>query len=300
MIKRRTFLKQGSMVAMLASLAPKVLLAKPKGYKFGYQLFSVRDFMDKKPEQTLKDLSAMGYEDFETYGLDTEKIGYYGMKSTNFRRLLNDNGLSTSSGHYNLADFIDTPKAMQVYVEKSIQGAIDLGQEYITWPWLPPEQRNLQNYERMPDILNKVGEQISEADAGLCLAYHNHGWDLQDLGNGKVGYEIIRKETDPNLVKLQLDMYWAVHAGFDPAELISREPQRYVMWHLKDMDKITRDYSEMGKGSIDYVDILSRTSQTGLKYFYVEQGGNYAVDSMTSAQTSASYVRNNLDQFLFR
>jgi sugar phosphate isomerase/epimerase len=46
------------------------------------------------------------------------------------------------------------------------------------------------------------------------------------------------------------------------------------MWHIKDMDKISRDYSELGNGSIDFTVILPEASRAGLQYYYIEQGGN--------------------------
>jgi len=91
------------------------------------------------------------------------------------------------------------------------------------------------------------------------------------------------------LVKLQIDMYWVMHSSKQtPKELISQHPGRYVMWHIKDMDKITRDYTELGNGSIDYVDVLPDPNESGLEYFYIEQGGNFAHNAMNFS-TSSKY-----------
>ena len=95
----------------------------------------------------------------------------------------------------------------------------------------------------MADKLNLIGEQVKSADLGF--AYHNHGYEFQNWG-GTSGHDILMKITDKNLVKLQMDMYWVIHSGKTPKELVDKHPGRYVMWHIKDMDKITRDYSELG------------------------------------------------------
>lgn len=50
----------------------------------------------------------------------------------------------------------------------------------------------------------------------------------------------------------------------------------YVIWHIKDTDKVTRDYTELGNGSIAYIDNLSKVNTDVLKYYYLEQGGSYA------------------------
>lgn len=134
--------------------------------------------------------------------------------------------------------------------------------------------------------------------AGLGFAYHNHGFEFEDH-NGQIGFDIILNETDPELVKLQLDWYWVMHSSkLRPAEWIAKAPKRYVMWHIKDMDKITRDYSELGNGSIDYNQILPEASQEGLEFYYLEQGGNFAKDSMQSIADSAIYFKENLQKFL--
>lgn len=107
------------------------------------------------------------------------------------------------------------------------------------------------------------------------------------------------KETDPALVKLQIDLYWVMHSSKrSPAELFSLQPGRFVMWHLKDMDKVSRDYSELGNGSIDFTKILPDATRSGLEYYYIEQGGNFAKDPLTSVTVSAAYLKKNLEQYL--
>ena len=70
------------------------------------------------------------------------------------------------------------------------------------------------------------------------------------------------------------------------------------MWHVKDMHKVSRDYTELGNGSIDYTVILPAASQAGLQYYYLEQGGNFAKDSMTSVADSVAFFRKNLEKYL--
>ena len=66
------------------------------------------------------------------------------------------------------------------------------------------------------------------------------------------------------------------------------------MWHIKDMHKVTRDYTELGNGSIDYHEIMPDPSLSGLEFYYLEQGGNYTVNSMESAAASAEYFKQQL------
>ncbi|MEL6592192.1 MAG: sugar phosphate isomerase/epimerase, partial [Bacteroidota bacterium] len=117
--------------------------------------------------------------------------------------------------------------------------------------------------------------------------------------DGQNGYDLIISETDAALVKLQMDLYWVMHSSKEtPKEIIARQPGRVVMWHIKDMDKETRDYTELGNGSINYHEILPDPDVSGLEYYYIEQGGNFAVNSLESASTSARYFKAELQQYL--
>jgi hypothetical protein len=71
------------------------------------------------------------------------------------------------------------------------------------------------------------------------------------------------------------------------------------MWHIKDMHKGSRDYTELGNGSIDYSTILPDASLAGMKYYYLEQGGNFGKDPIQSITESAAFFKRNLKHHLF-
>ena len=153
-------------------------LKQPK-FKLGYQLYSIRDEMAKNPIATLKALKAMGYQDFETYGYDAQKNMFYGFTATEFNLILEDLDLTVTSGHYGFAPFIkQSDEALKQYVDRCIIGAKAVNSKYITWPFIEPEQRNLETYKLMPHKLNLIGKQVTEA--GLGFAYHNHGYEFED------------------------------------------------------------------------------------------------------------------------
>lgn len=297
-MNRRHFIEQtGAICATtLIPLTCKPMEDKPK-YKMGYQLYSIRDEMAKDPIATLQALKAMGYEDFEAYGFDEVNGMFYGIKSAEFKQRLDDMGLSVTSGHYGFSPYLEkSDDELRRFVDQCIAGAKTLNSPYITWPWIAPEQRTPENFKLMATKLNLIGEQV--ASAGLGFAYHNHGFEFEDH-DGVTGFDIILADTDPALVKLQIDMYWVMHSSsFTPDDLIKKQPGRFVMWHIKDMDKISRDYTELGNGSIDYLKLLPDPVESGLEYCYIEQGGNYAHSSMQSAEDSASYYKEHLQKFL--
>ncbi|ELR72102.1 Sugar phosphate isomerase/epimerase [Fulvivirga imtechensis AK7] len=272
------------------------MFEKPK-YKMGLQLYTIHEDMTKDTIATLKAAKAMGYEEFETFGFDSEKGTFYGYTSSEFKKILEDLEVTASSGHYGFSSYLAKPDdELKRFVDQCIKGAHALGMKYITWPWLAPEQRTMDNFKLMSKKLNVIGEQVTAA--GLGFAYHNHGFEFIEH-HGEKGFDIILSETDPTLVKLEMDMYWVMHSSkLTPKELVRDQPGRYVMWHIKDMDKVTRDYTELGNGSIDYVEILPDPVESGLEFYYLEQGGNYAHSPMKSIADSADYFKKHLQQYL--
>lgn len=295
---RRNFIMQ-STFAMSACVLPAWGRAHGSSakYKMGLQLFSIRDPMAKDVTGTVKTIAGIGYEDCETYGYNPAKGTYYGLKAADFKQLLADHNMITTSGHYDFTKYFDkSSDEMMHYVDQCIAGANALGQRYITWPWLDPAFRSLENFHVLAAKLNTIGDRVNKA--GLGFAYHNHDFEFVDY-NGENGYHIIMNETDPKLVKLQMDLYWVMHSSkLSPAELFSQQQGRFVMWHIKDMDKITRDYSELGNGSIDFTVILPEASRAGLQYYYIEQGGNFAKNPIQSITDSAAYFKKNLEKYL--
>jgi sugar phosphate isomerase/epimerase len=294
-INRRNFI--GQTMALTSSamfLSSAFTSSAKKKYEMGLQLFTMRDDMAKDPVNSLKRIAAIGYQDLETYGYDPGQNKYYGFKASEFKKVLDDTNLTTSSGHYDLFRYLEKPVELKEYVARCIEGAHALNQKYITWPWLDPESRSIEKFKILADRLNVIGEQIKSG--GLRLAYHNHDFEFIDH-NGQTGYDIIMRDTDPALVKLQIDLYWAMHSSKrTPHELFKLQPGRFVMWHIKDMDKKNRDYTELGNGSIDYTKIMPDTRLAGMEYYFVEQGGNFATDPFTSITNSAQYVKANLQK----
>lgn len=182
------------------------------------------------------------------------------------------------------------------YTDQCIAGAHAIGQKYITWPWLDPLSRSIEKFKFVAGKLNAIGERVNKAQLGF--AYHNHDFEFIDH-NGVKGYDIILRDTDPSLVKFQIDLYWVMYSSKEtPHELFSKQPGRFVMWHVKDMDKVTRDYTELGNGSIDYSTILPDAKLAGMQYYFLEQGGNFAKDSMQSIAESAHFFKHNLERYL--
>jgi len=297
-MNRRRFIQNTGMLTAMSLLPAYACQKAPASkYKMGYQLFSIRDQMAKDPLATLKALIAMGYESFETYGYEPDTDQIYGYTAQEFRSVLDDLQVVAPSGHFGFDPFHFAEEAKILrFVDGCLKGAETMGMKYITWPWLAPEKRNPEGFKQLVIQLNRIGKHLQ--GSGIGLAFHNHGYEFEDH-NGVKGYDMILQETDPELVKLQLDMYWLKHStDMTPQQLADDQPGRYVMWHIKDMDKVTRDYTELGNGSIDYTTYLPKAEDSGLEFYFIEQGGNFTVNSTVSAKASAEYFKANLQQLI--
>jgi sugar phosphate isomerase/epimerase len=297
-MNRRRFLKT-SCVLGASTLLPVSVYSAAANHKFkmGLQLWSVNKDVTEDTVGTLTALKTMGYEDFETAGFDEKKGLFYGYKPSDFKNILDELQVSAKSGHFWLFPYLDKPMAeLRRAVDQCIAGASALNMTYITWPWLSPHQRTSDSYKKLAERLNLIGEQITAA--GLGLAYHNHEFEFEDH-NGENGFDIIATQTEPELVKLQMDMYWVMHSSSrSPKELVDAYPGRFTMWHIKDMDKVTRGYTELGNGSINYAEIMPDPVKSGLEFYYLEQGDNFTHSPMQSAATSAEYFSEHLRHLL--
>ena len=265
-------------------------------YKMGLQLYTIRDAMARDVAGTLKRIAALGYQEVETYGFDPEGIGYYRRPAQKSGAAAHrDHGLTSPSGHYDLNRFATASDAdLHRYVDSCIEGARAPGPE-LTSPGRSSSRRSGAAGAVLAggsQRFNGIGERI--AKGGLQFAYHNHGFEF--FGAGQTNpYDIVLRDTDPKLVKLQLDLYWLSHDSTQPPRYwFERAPGRYVMWHVKDMHKVSRDYTELGNGTIDYTKIWPDAAFSGMKHFFVEQGGNFAQDSMQSVTDCAAYVKRFL------
>ena len=104
---RRKFLKQSGLIATAFTLGSSALKAfgeetnSNKALKqFGLQLWTIKDALAKDVPGTLKQVSSFGYKQIE--GFEGGKGVFWGMKNTEFKKLMDDLGMSFISSHCNI------------------------------------------------------------------------------------------------------------------------------------------------------------------------------------------------------
>jgi len=289
MQSRRRFLKNTSLVSAGILLSSCEFGATSK--KAGIQLYSLRDIIGKDVKGTIAAVSAAGYKEVEMYGLSADQQ-FFGWKVKEFAALLQQHQLTSPSGHYAPEKFL-YENGSGDEVKQLCDIARGMGHRYIVIPWLEEEKRKtIDQYKQLAELMSKAAV-ICKAE-GIELAYHNHDFEFADI-NGQKGYDILLKETDPDMLKMELDLYWVVKAGYDPVEIFKAYPGRFPMLHVKDMDKEDNTKNtEVGNGSINFKKIFEHASNAGVKHYYVEQENNYQPDILGSINSSSSFLRKKL------
>jgi sugar phosphate isomerase/epimerase len=312
MNKRRSFLRHAGLLSAGVFLTPAIIScssntetqeettadtatetgagAATASTALGLQLYSLRDQISKDVKGVIAKVAEAGYKKVETYGYSKEN-GFFGLQASAFSDLLKSHNLTTPSGHYGLDDFIASGNTdmLNAYIE----AANATGQTYITVPYLGDKLRtSADDYKNVAAKLNQAAEICQKSN--LKLAYHNHDFEFKQFGN-TTGYDILLQETDPELVKFEIDLYWAYRAEKDPAAMMEQHPGRFVMWHVKDMDKNDPKLNtEIGSGSIDYKSLFDK-AHASAEHIFVEQE-NFAanMDPYQSIKQSHDYIANTL------
>ena len=138
----------------------------------------------------------------------------------------------------------------------------------------------------------KVFQTVGEAckKAGIQFAYHNHATEFEPV-EGRSPYERILSQTDKDLVKMELDMAWALKGGRDPLELFDEHPGRFPLWHMKDYDLVKDTIVRLGDGEVNFKRILTGAEKAGMKHMFYEQDTAKSLDDV-------SYSFNNLSKLV--
>jgi len=258
---RRRFFKQTLASGILFSLPLSgISFDKTESdRKFGVILGLLKAELEKDYQDTLELIAKLGYKEVEfgrTYGVDKH----------DFKKVLKTLGLDAIAGGSSIQDLNNN-------LDQYIEDALFFGKEYVIcyWPWMDGGlNKKLDDFKEAAERLNVVSEKVKMA--GLNFAFHNHDKEFIKVGDEKLGYDILLEETDPNLVDMEIDLFWVVKGNADPLIYFDKYPGRFKICHVKDMDNTPeRSFEIVGKGIIDFQEILSKAENAGLQHFIVEQ-----------------------------
>lgn len=278
MTTRRTFIK-----TTFAGMAGVLLL---KNYsctsgndelKFGYISGIVGDEMKEDWKSVLSKTVEYGFSEIEI-GSPPE-----GVPVPEFIEFCRKTGIKPVAGGVPMTEDMD-----QLREKLDVLKAMDIKYAVSYWPWFVGEPFSLEDCKKSADALNQMGKVCNEN--GLILCWHNHDHEFDEMEEG-LPFDYLMQNTDANLVKCELDVYWAAKGGADPVALMQKYPGRYGVLHLKDMTgDEERTFECVGRGIIDFPAILKEARRQGIKHFMVEH--DKVKDGMACLKSSGAYLSN--------
>lgn len=273
---RRRFLKQATLALAGTALLPDEILAARKTKTLtGVQLYSIREDMKRDPLGSLKQLAAMGYKHVEHANYANRK--FYGYTAKEFKKLLNDLGLTMPSGHtvINKTHWNESARDFTDEWKMTVEDAAIVGQQFVISPWMDEYYRKTyDDMKRYMDVFNKCGELCKQS--GMKFGYHNHDFEFSQKLNGQTVFDILLQNTDPDLVIQQLDIGNMYNAGAKALDIMNQYPGRFASMHVKDEIKAESGHSPyestiLGKGVIPVKEVLDLGRKSGTQHFIIEQ-----------------------------
>lgn len=170
---------------------------------------------------TLDAIAAAGY-------LGVETVDVPGGDAATARRLLADLDLAVTSSH-TWADLAD-PAAFG----RAAAATAELGA-----PRIVVTPRAVGTLDGISALVDQIGAAAEVAGThGLRLTYHNHDTEMADVGGTQIIDRLAAGLGDA--VDFQIDIFWVVVGGAEPATVIGRLGPRVVSLHLKDGTELPR------------------------------------------------------------
>ena len=245
-----------AVVALAAVSMFSFASCKPAEKQIGLQLYSVNQDMGNV-DASLAKVAAAGYNVVETL----RSPECFGLPAAEFKALCDKHGLKIVSTHHSIGMNPEKEAEIMEQWKEVFKGLNVMGAKYCVIPSFKLGE-TLEDLKAVCDYFNKVGALAKEY--GLKLGYHNHAFEYEVV-DGKVKWEYMIENTDPESVFFQMDVYWTTQGGKNPVDYLKKYPERIKMLHIKDEFVI----GESGK--IDFEAIFKQFYKNGFKDYVVEQ-----------------------------
>jgi sugar phosphate isomerase/epimerase len=271
-MNRRTFIESSIAAAVISATARPAWGAAHHIDRIGLQLYTVRELMKQDFDGTIAGVAKIGYK-------EVEFAGYFGKSPQDVRKILDSNKLTSPSQHVSY-EIVEKKWA------ETLETAQAIGQKFVVCPWIEiPQRTEPDGWKRAAALFNHAGEAAQKA--GIQFAYHNHAFEFEPskaLG-GKLPYDFLLAETDPKLVKMEMDLCWITVGGHDPVEYFNRYPGRFPLVHVKDWSTKppANDYDgatgpasksghlvDPGQGEVDFKRVFAQSGKGGIQHYFVE------------------------------
>lgn len=220
-----------------------------------YQLYCSRNFPPL--EDTLQMLADTGFAEVEGFG------GLYNDVPT-LKAALDKTGLAMTSGHFGI-DMVEADPARAIEIARTL----GIGKVFV--PHIVAEKRpaDIAGWTDFAARLVEMGKPV--VDAGLVFGWHNHDFELADLGGGQTPLDLIAAAG----VALELDLGWVRVAGHDPVAWINKYGPQIKAVHVKDIapdgENLDEDgWADVGYGIMDWAAIKTALDAQGISHMVIE------------------------------
>jgi sugar phosphate isomerase/epimerase len=261
------------------SSAQKPLFTSP----IGIQTYTFRRSINRDPAKVLDTIKMWGITEIEGFSQNIDpKI---------FKKMCDERGISIPSTGADYGKLMRAPDSI-------IMEAKTLGSKYVMCAWIPHSGGVFtpENAKKAVEDFNKAGKILK--DNGLTLCYHAHGYEFQPYEYETL-LDYLMKNTNPDYVSFQMDIFWIQFGGGDPAALLKKYGSRWKTMHVKDMRKGTqKDLTGLtsvendvtvGTGQLDIPAIMKEAKRIGIKHYFIEdESSNY----FNQVPQTITYLKN--------
>jgi len=233
--------------------------------EIGLQLYSLRNQFKTDVPGTLEKIKSWGITEIEGGGT-------YGLPMEEYKEMLAANNLKMVSVG---ADF----NTLAANPQKAVDEAKAFGAKYIMCAWVPHNGTDftIDDIQKAITVFNTAGKLIHEN--GLSFCYHPHGYEFRPYENGTL-FDYLVKNTNPEYVNFEMDVFWVKHPGQDPVALLQKYPKRFLMLHLKDRKPGTEGNQNgtaddntnvvLGQGDVNIAGVMKEAKKIGIKHYFIE------------------------------
>ncbi|MFI1015054.1 sugar phosphate isomerase/epimerase family protein [Streptomyces sp. NPDC020965] len=278
--------------------------------RLGIQLYSLRDKISTLGfAAVFAELERHGYDEIELAGYQQGSAGPITLAQ--LKRLARNHGLNPIGSHVGYYSSDPGAYTFAQNLDRVLDDAQALGLKHIGTPAGPFRYGStVDAWKRAAEEFNTYG--AAARRRGMKFYQHNHAEEFSfATDNPRVRlYDVLLAETDPDLVYLEMDIYWAhvaqhryskrpdgTPAPLDPLRYVLRQPDRFPLFHVKDgeRDESTRDgyrMKDVGDGDIDYKRFISAVNRThgGRRDHHWQVEHDNPVDSLAFACKSSAHL----------
>ncbi|HEY9001748.1 MAG TPA: sugar phosphate isomerase/epimerase [Mucilaginibacter sp.] len=282
MTNRREFIQLAGMGIMATAMPDFLKLSGAGKHRLAVQLYTIRDAISKDLRGSLKHLADLGFKNVET-AFWPENVSVATAAGT-----LKEFGFNVTSCH------VDMPTKDNI--AKLVSNAKAYGCDKLIWHgW--PEDKRYSSLAGTKELVKLYNESYKLAkDHGLHFGLHNHWWEYRNHVGGKLVYEVLNEELNPDIF-FETDVYWVKVAGQDPATILKKLKNRIRLIHIKDgpavfNEKLIMDTPDpmtpVGKGTLDIPSIVNACSDK-VEWMVIELDKS-AIDVYEALKQSREYL----------